>query len=363
MSKDLPQQSKQPEEVDLGQLFKMIGNVIERFFVFIGKILGLMYDFILLLLIHFFKRLKWYALVIILGVVIGYFLDKQASKFYGANMQIETRYNSARQVYENISYLNQLAATDRDSVELARGLNITPSEASSIKGFSIEPNIDENDKMKLFSDFRAQLDSLTKSTFTYNDYIEGLTSHSFKTHQIEVISTDKFIYPKLNSSLPKELADNSYLDEVKEVTLKSLDKKELVLLQQQEKLDSLSNFYLNIRKSESEKQAPNASDGTNFYLGEVQRESLVVDETKLVERRSQLDSEILSIDSQRLDNKYIVNPISEFPAAGYDLRKWTDKAKYRLPVLFAFITLLIFILIGLQKYLSREEKRLLGEKQ
>ena len=55
MSKDL-QQEPQSEEVDLGQLFKIIGNAFQRFFDFIASIFKGVYKVILLLLIHIYKR-------------------------------------------------------------------------------------------------------------------------------------------------------------------------------------------------------------------------------------------------------------------------------------------------------------------
>tara|TARA_R110002049_G_scaffold292252_1_gene476617 strand:- start:14028 stop:15113 length:1086 start_codon:yes stop_codon:yes gene_type:complete len=358
MSKDSPQ-PQQSEEIDLGQLFKVIGNAFDRLFLFIASIFVAIYDVFLLLLIHIFKRLKWYVGVVILGIVIGAIIDKMSPYLYGANMQIETKYNSSRQVYENINFLNQLAAIDRDSVELSNRLGISESEAASIVGFSIQPNIDENDKMKLFSDFRAQLDSLTKNSFTYKDYVEGLSSYSFGTHQIEVISTNKSIFSKMNDSLVKELADNPYLNEIKKVTLENLDLKAKALEEQKETLDSLKTTYLSIRKSESEKQAIKPGTGTNLIFGaNQQQQSLIVDETKLVERQMDLINQKLDIYKSLISNKYVVNIISEFPAAGYDIGKLFDKAKVRVPLLFVLITLIFFIALGLKKYVEKEEKRL-----
>ena len=60
MSKELPQ-PQQSEEVDLGQLFKLIGNAFDRFFKFIASIFIGIYNVILMLLIHFYKRIVWYA--------------------------------------------------------------------------------------------------------------------------------------------------------------------------------------------------------------------------------------------------------------------------------------------------------------
>ncbi|SEP82632.1 hypothetical protein SAMN05421824_0416 [Hyunsoonleella jejuensis] len=361
MSKDLPQQPQQSEEVDLGQLFKMIGNMFDRFFKFIGNVLNRVYNIFLMLLIHLFKRLKWYLFAIVLGVVIGYFLDKSAPYLYAGNMQVETKYKSARQVYENISFLNQLASKDRDTVELAKRFGISLSEAGSILGFSIEPDIDENDKMKLFSDFRAQLDSLTKSTFTYNDYLDGLTSHSFETHQISVISTDKFIFPKLNDSLKHNLANNnSYLKEIRDVTMENFVRREKSLEIQKNVYDSLVLTYLDIRKTESQKDVSQSTGGTNLFLGDaLKQQNLIVDETQLIERKLELDNEIQNTYKGRVQSKNIVNVISEFPDAGYNVDKFTDKSKIRVPILFLIITFLIFLFIGLKKYIEKEEERLL----
>lgn len=359
MGKDLPQ-PHQSEEIDLGQLFKMIGNMFDRFFRFVGNLFNRIYDLILLLLIHLFKRLKWYVLVIIIGFFIGSFLDKSAPYLYAANMQIEAKYKSARQVYENISFLNQLAAIDRDTLELAKRFNISVEEASSIVGFSIEPNIDENDKMKLFSDFRTQLDSLTKSTFAYKDYVEGLTSHSFETHQIKVVSTNKFIFPKLNNSLGSQLVNNSYLKEIRDVTLENLVRREQSLVRQKHMYDSLISTYLDIRKIESEKVVSQSSTGTNLFLGDaLKQESLIVDETVLLERKLELDKEIANTYKGTVISKNIVNVISEFPEAGYNVDPLTEKTKVRLPILFLLITFFIFICIGMKKYLDKQEERLL----
>ena len=118
MSKEKPQ-PEQSEEVDLGQLFKLIGNAFDRFFKFIASIFIGVYKLVLVLLIHFYKRVVWYAAAVIIGVVVGFIIDMNLDKLYGANMFIETNFNSSRQVYENIKQFHQLAYEDKDSLELA----------------------------------------------------------------------------------------------------------------------------------------------------------------------------------------------------------------------------------------------------
>ncbi len=68
-------------------------------------------------------------------------------------MFIETNFSSTRQVYENIYQFHQMANKDKDTLELAKRLNISPGEASKLNGFYIEPDIDENNLAKMYSNF------------------------------------------------------------------------------------------------------------------------------------------------------------------------------------------------------------------
>ncbi len=71
MSKDsqVPQQQpQQSEEVDLGHLFKLIGDAFNRFFNFIANIFKGAFNVIVLLLIHFYKRFFWYVAAVVIGL-------------------------------------------------------------------------------------------------------------------------------------------------------------------------------------------------------------------------------------------------------------------------------------------------------
>ena len=142
MSKE--QENNQSEEVDLGQLFKVIGNGFRSFFNGIASIFKGIFEGIIFVLAHFYKRWYWYTGVIIVGFIIGFVLNSTSEKSYGAYMYIKTNFNSGRQVYENMKQLHQLANVDQDTIELGRLLDISPSEASKIKGFYIMSNTDRN---------------------------------------------------------------------------------------------------------------------------------------------------------------------------------------------------------------------------
>ncbi len=356
MSKELPQ-PQASEEVDLGQLFKLIGNAFSRFFNFIGSIFIGIYKVLLALLIHIYKRLVWYTIAIILGVIIGFVIDMNSNKLYGANMFIETNFNSARQVYENIKQFQQLANKDKDSLQLAKRLNITPNEASKLKGFYIEPDLDENDIAEMYSDFYLRLDSISRLEMTYDRYKSSLTSYNYNIHEIGVISTDKNLYKKIQKAFIEQISNSTYLKDLAAVNFQILLKKDSVLQKQVTKTDSLVKEYLAIRINESKKeQIPNS--GTNLYMGDAESSggSLLVDESKLLEQRLWLEDRRRVLDSTMVRQKNVVNVLANFPESGYDIRKWYDKMKFLIPLLLFLGTLLVFSFIGLGKFLRKQSE-------
>lgn len=343
------------EEVDLGQLFKLIGNAFDRFFKFIASIFIGLYKVILLLLIHFYKRLWWYAGAIVIGTVLGFIIDKTSDKMYGANMFIETNFNSARQVYENIKQFQQLAKVDQDTVELGRLLNIPAKEAAKLKGFYIEPDMDENKIVEMYSDFYTSLDSLSRVDMTYDRYKASLNAYNFDTHRIGVATTDKSIYKEIEPGFIKQLVENDYLKELSQANEAILKKENETLKEQINKTDSLVNTYLSIRVKESEKQMVPGS-GTTLYMGDAENNNLVVDESKVLQQRLSFERQRRKNDSIMVSQKRVVNVLAGFPNTGYDIRAWYEKMKFALPIALFSLTFLVFSFLGLGKYLDKESK-------
>ena len=283
------QNTPQNEEVDLGQLFKMIGNMFSNFFNFIGNIFKGAFRFLILILIHFYKGLKWYVAAVVIGLIAGFVLDKQSDKQYGAHLYIETNFESSRQVYENIKNLNQIASRDRDSVELADILGLKLIEAAKIKGFKIEPDIDENTRIKLFGEYRESLDSVSKITANYDDFKMNLSSYSFKIHKIQVKLKSKDIPENLRTNLIEYLGSNEYLENLRDKTQLNFENESEIIEEQTAELDSLSSQYLKIRINESKKESL-AGSGTNLFMASGNdQNSLLVDESELLEKKYKLE--------------------------------------------------------------------------
>ena len=356
----MSKENKQPqasEEVDLGQLFKLIGNAFDRLFKFIASIFIGLYKVILLFLIHIYKRFVWYAGAILIGLIIGFIIDKNSDKFYGANMFIETNFNSSRQVYENIRQFHQLAKIDKDTAELARRFNISPTEAANLKGFYIEPDLDENKIAEMYSEFYLNLDSLSRAPMTFDIYKKLLNSHNFKIHKIGVESTDKYLYKKIEKAFVEELANNSYLEDLLEVNKQNLERRDKTLLEQVQKTDSLVDAYLSIRINESNKE-PIPGSGTTLYMGDAESGNLVVDESKIIEKLLNLENQRLEVNLKKVEEQNVVNVLAGFPKTGYDITEWYEKMKFTLPIALFSLTFLIFLFLGLGNYLEKEIKQL-----
>lgn len=354
MSKE-PLQPQQSEEVDLGQLFKLIGNAFDRFFKFIGSIFIGIYKVVLLLLVHIYKRLVWYVAAVFVGVVLGFLIDNYSDKLYGANMFIQTNFKSARQVYENVKQFHQLAYIDKDTLELARRFDISPEEASNLKGFYIQPDLDENTIAEMYSEFYQKLDSVSRLEMTYDRYKKSLTPYNFPIHKIGVASTNKYLFAKIEQLFAQELSNNAYLKELLEVNAKNLNRQDKTLKEQVEKTDSLVDEYLKIRINESKKE-PIPGSGTNLYMGNAESSNLIVDESKIIETRLGLERQRREVQAEMIEQKNVVNILAGFPQSGYDIREWTDKKKFVLPLLLVSILLLVFSFMGLGDFLKKQTK-------
>jgi len=341
------------EEVDLGSLFVIIGRGFSKIFDFIANIFTRIYKLVLVVIVHFYKRIYWYVGSIIIGFVIGFIIDSNSPTKYNANLFIETNYNSARQVYENIHQFHQLASIDKDTLELAKRLKISPSEASKLKGFYIEPDIDENRIVELYSEFRLSLDSLSRLEITYDDYKESLYDYNFEFHKIAVSSTDKSLFKKIEGIFVDQISNNSYLKGLIEVNKLNLEKKDQVLLLQIQKTEFLVDEYLKIRQKESEKEAV-AGSGTSLYMGDSESSGLIVDESKILENRLVLEADRRQINKDIIEQKTAINVLSGFPYSGYNIVEWYEKGKFMAPFFLCALTLLIFTMIGLGNFIKRQ---------
>lgn len=354
MSENSSNTPSQNEEVDLGQLFKAIGNGFRSIFNGIANAFKAVFQAIVFILLHFYKRIFWYVGAVVIGLVIGFILNSTAEKSYGANMYIRTNFESGRQVYENMKQLHQLARIDKDTVELAKLLQISASEAAKLKGFYIKSNTDRGTLAEMYSEFRENLDSVSQSETTFDSYVESLSGYEQPVHQIGVASTDKFIYKKIEDAFIKELANNDYLNELAAVNTENIKSEVKTLDNQVQKTDVLIEEYLKIKIAQSQKQE---SGGTNIYMGDADTDESTVNEAELLKEQLRLESQKRDAQQKLVAERDVLSVISGFPSSGYDTREWYEKYIIAIPLALVSIMAFIFILIGLGKFLKGQEGR------
>lgn len=357
MSKELPNNQKQNEEVDLIVFFNLIGKAINTFFKFFLNLFKLVAKTLLEVIAHFYNRKFWYLGAVVIGGVVGYGLDTSAEQIYGANLFIETNFNTQRQVYENIKELRQLSLVDKDYDALAQRLDISLEDAKSLKGFYIEPDIDFNTSLTQYVEYYKELDSTTKADFTYEKYIDGLNYFSFKQHKIGVAATNKYVFRKLKGGLIKELNNNSYIQDLKTVNQSNLQINQRYLEAQLDKMDSLYNTGLKLRLIEAEKDIP-AYSGTVLNMGGSQQQSTQINEARILSLKDEVQEKKLELLTEQVKTKNLVNVLADFTETGYDISEWTDKNIYKTPLFLVALTLLAFVVINLGRSVEQLKNKL-----
>ena len=344
-----PQNSS--EEVDLGQLFKLIGDAFNRFFNLIASLFKNLFNLLILLLLFLRKHFWKLVIATFIGGAIGFTIDYLKNTQYSGHLIVEPNFDSTIQLYNNVGYYGALAK-DEDSIELAKALGITIGEAASIKAFFIQPVKNEKALRKLYSNFVADLDTASLREISYVDFVKNLSPVDLKTHDIAVVSLDKYIYRKIQPVLVGSILNNPHFKNLQEVHLRNLKMEDSILTNSTIVLDSLRNMYIDVRLREASKT--NESAGTTLYMSDAGN-GLIVDESQLIEKKNELIELLSEVKTEIQEKKEIINIVSDFPEVGYETKALFESMR----VIFAlggFLTVLIIILGGsLNKYLKEKE--------
>ena len=350
--KDLkPQQNS--DEIDLGQLFKVIGNMFERLFGFIGNILKKLFWIILLVLIGARKHFLKIALLLAIGYVAGFLIDRSKVPVYGANLIVEPNYGSARQLYNNINYYNALVE-DKDTMQLSRVFNIKPSDAAKLKGFFIQPDDNENSRLQSYSRILKNLDSTAIKYFDYDSYKENTQPTEFAYHIIGVASLDKSIYPSLQPSIINSIENNKYFQLKKKATLKNLQEHDSIIGVSLVDTDSLKKELLKLKNIEANKDP--VEGGTSIIMAQGRENN--TDIMNLLERKIMLSQRLNNNRIERVEREEIIKVISDFPREGYVERSFISQLKYSIPLLLLGGFVLLLMLLQLNKFLLEKERDL-----
>ncbi|WP_299900392.1 hypothetical protein [uncultured Aquimarina sp.] len=336
------------EEIDLGQLFKLIGSAFNKLFLFIGKILKGIFHAIILFLLFLQKHFLKFVIAGAVGLGIGWFFDSTAKPVYQSSMIVEPNFNSAQQLYNNIEFYNELAE-EEDFNNLAAALKISNQEASSIKEVSIESFSDDNQKLKHFSDFVSTLDSVSRANLSYKDYLENFNNINARFHKVTIETFDPKVAKKTQNAIVRSISNNEYFKLQKTTNDLNLKLDDSIIRKQIEEVDSLKSFYQKLKLLDIQKEQ--TATNTSISLSSENKE-LDKSEITLLKQAKSLGKEILDINRKKANTKQIVNVISDFPDRAALLNDLFTQKKVLLPIVFIGLTFLILMLLALNNYLK-----------
>ncbi|MEX0313259.1 MAG: hypothetical protein AB3N18_03705 [Allomuricauda sp.] len=341
-----PANQSNSDEIDLGQLFQIIGRGFQKFFNFIGKIFKGLFHLLILFLLFIRKHFVILIVAVVAGGVGGYFLDNYSPEKYISKMVVEPNFNSVQQLYNNIDFYNDLARA-QDSVTLATALDITSKEAASIKKIFVDSYSDENQKIKLFDNFIRELYTTTIKTIDFENYLKNFNSLDARFHQISIISTDNRVAKKTQSAIINSISVNDYFKLQKKINEENLMFQDSIYVQQLTEIDSLQSLYKRVLEKEAEKPM----QGTNINLaenGESQNKELA-----LVQEREVIKEKLVELNEERANKSEILNVISDFPTRGVEQRGLWKSYKFKLPLVLLGLIFIILGLLNVNSYLKK----------
>ena len=133
---DQPQQPNTNDEVDLIQLFRIIGKGFNRIFNFIGSILNSLFSIIIYALKPFVIYFKIIIISLVVAGILGYTLDMIKPKIYSSRILVKPYFDSKYQLVSTINYYNALIA-DENYQSLSNIFELSETEVQKINVFEI----------------------------------------------------------------------------------------------------------------------------------------------------------------------------------------------------------------------------------
>uniref|UniRef100_UPI003F69E3A3 hypothetical protein n=1 Tax=Polaribacter sp. TaxID=1920175 RepID=UPI003F69E3A3 len=250
------------EEVDLGSLFKIIGRGFQNLFNFIGNIFKSIFHAFILILIFLKDNIVKIGIAAIIGFAIGLFIQVKSTNKYESEMLVKPNFKSANQLYNNINYYNDLVK-QKDTSGIQNTFKLSKQEAASLKKFTIEPIVNENDIINSYNDFILEVDTTTVKSYTFDEFKTSFKDLDYKIHKIKVVAEKNNVFSKLDEVIISSVVNNKYFKRVKELTNENLNRTDSIYRQNLAQLDSLRKVYMQVMIEEAKKQ----TTGTTIDLG------------------------------------------------------------------------------------------------
>ena len=336
------------EEVDLGSLFKIIGRGFQNLFNFIGNIFKSIFHAFILILIFLKDNIVKIGIAAIIGFAIGLFIQVKSTNKYESEMLVKPNFKSANQLYNNINYYNDLVK-QKDTSGIQNTFKLSKQEAASLKKFTIEPIVNENDIINSYNDFILEVDTTTVKSYTFDEFKTSFKDLDYKIHKIKVVAEKNNVFSKLDEVIISSVVNNKYFKRVKELTNENLNRTDSIYRQNLAQLDSLRKVYMQVMIEEAKKQ----TTGTTIDLGGEKR---TTKELEVFESNRKINSRLEEIAEDKSEKYEVINVISNFQPIGSEIKGVTKNKAFQLALLGALAMIFILLLLKVNSYLNNYKK-------
>lgn len=343
------QQNKNNEEVDLGALFQIIGKGFSKFSSFIGGVFKGIFHLIILVLIFLKKNIIKISAAALIGVIIGIYFEVQLPTKYGSELLVEPNFKSARELYKNVNYYNDLVK-QKKITELQEIFSLNPTEAASLKKFEIEPLKIDNDIISGYDNLILRVDTLTIKSYEYDDFKNSFTDFDYKIHKVTVIADKNNVFSGLGDVIISSVVNNKYFNRLKTLTNENLNRTDSLYRENLEQIDSLRLVYMSVMIEEAKKQ----TTGTNIDLGGEKR---TTKELELFEANRKINADLKNVVDEKSKKYEVINVISNFQPIGYEIKGVTKNYAFLLGLVGIALMIVFLVLVKLNRYLNNYNKK------
>ena len=336
--------SNPSEEVDLGQLFKMIGSAFTRLYKFIGSIFNHFFLAFVWLVFFVKKRIIILSAAGFLGLIAGTALDLSLPPTYKSTLSIKQNYETGENLYESINYYNGLLK-DKDYKILGELLGLTEKATKEIVGFDIEPIITDNEYLVMFNSYIGDLDSLAASKIEYREYVKNIREYKHRYQQISIKSKTRADFKGVFSNIINNIETNAFFVNEQAKDILELQETKQAIEISLAQSDSLQQTYKRVLESPKDPQS-NAEIGITF---EGANESEKTKEFELYKNDIELRERIVKIQRELKDKENIIDMISSKQDNGFedDTKEFLGlDIPFRIFYLVLALTVVFVVMLG-----------------
>lgn len=352
MSKELPTPEKS-EEVDLGQLFKLIGNAFDKLFKFIGRISKAIFSVFIYAFRAVIVNFKIIAISMIIAGIAGYGIEKLKQDIYVSQMLVKPYFDSKYQLVTNINYYNALI-DDKDYNQLQNIFKIDEISSKKLIQFEIVPGPEtENDRIKQYDSFLKSIDSTRAQEIDFETYIDNRSIYSGDIFEINVKSYQKDIFRSLEPGLNTTFTNTYSMKKMqKRDSLIQIEKSRI--LRSLNQVDSLQKVYVKVMQQEA--NSNNGAGTVTLKEGmSLVQERIKTKEYELLEKQLELRQTLSKLESQKVEEDVYFDTISSFQDVGSKHESIWDKYSIVFPVLVFVLLSIVYLVVRFVKFVKSYE--------